>query len=125
MAAWVESGHSSRGEMIEAMNYTVKLAIFPPWKAPTAIEEVGTFATLEEATAAGERSLTPIAEREMTRMSDRLTPISASDGGLTVTTINVPEEAVHGYVIYDCEGIELFNWTTLDVAVERTASESD
>jgi len=105
------------------MSFTVKLAIFPPWKAPILSETVGTFATIEEASAAGQMALMPIAEPDLSSLPD-LKPASAKVGGRLVTSINVPEGAVHGYLIYDADGVEIGNCTTPDVAVERAASKS-
>lgn len=103
------------------MSYTVKLAIFPAWKAPVPLETVGTFATSEEASAAGQVALMPIVEHELSSLPD-LKPASAKVGGDFVTSIDVPEGAVHGYLIYDADGVEIGNCTTLDVALERAAS---
>jgi hypothetical protein len=107
------------------MSYTVKLAIFPPWKAPVPSETVGTFATIDEASSAGARALMPIAERELSALKDHFHPASAKVGEQSMTSINVPDQAVHGYVMYDAAGVEVGNWTTLDVAVQRAASEPE
>jgi hypothetical protein len=43
------------------MSYTVKLAIFPPWKAPVPYETLTeVFATGERAAEAGAKALEPI-----------------------------------------------------------------
>lgn len=102
------------------MSYTVKLAIFPPWKAPISTETVGTFATIEQASAAGRTALMPIMERELPALGN-LNAASAQAGGQSLTRIDVPETPVHGYLIYDAEGTEVGNYTTLDEAVERAA----
>ncbi|KRE14308.1 hypothetical protein ASE66_13025 [Bosea sp. Root483D1] len=107
------------------MSYAVKLAIFPPWKAPVPSETVGTFATIDEATAAGGRALMPIAERELIALAGQFRPVSAKIGGQSRTSIDVPDQAVHGFLIYDAAGVEVFNWTTLDVAVQRAALEPE
>lgn len=104
------------------MSYTVKLAIFPPWKAPIPYAALaGVFATTTEAAEAGARALAPITERELADLASDLRPRSERAGKTWVTAIEVPEGAVHGYLIYDEAGYEVFNWTTLDVAVERAA----
>lgn len=102
------------------MSYTAILAIFPAWKAPVPLNTIGTFATFEEAATAGLAALVPIAERELSNLSD-LNHVSAEIDGGTVVSIKVPEGAVHGYLIYDVDGVEISNWTTLDIAVERAA----
>ncbi|MBX9911580.1 MAG: hypothetical protein K2Z25_23100 [Beijerinckiaceae bacterium] len=101
------------------MNYTVVLAIFPAWKAPVPLNTIGKFATFEQASAAGQMALLPIAERELSSLGD-LKPTSAEIGGGLTTSIDVPEGAVHGYLIYE-DGVEISNCTTLDIAVERAA----
>jgi hypothetical protein len=104
------------------MGYTVKLAIFPPWKAPVPYVVLGgVFATTTQAAEAGARALAPITERELADLASDLQPRSERAGEKWVTAIDVPEGAVHGYLIYDEAGYEVFNWTTLDVAVERAA----
>lgn len=104
------------------MSYTVKLAMFPPWKAPVPTEMVGTFATIEQAAAAGRVVLMPIAERELSALGN-LRAASAQVGGQSITHIDVPDTPVHGFVIYDTQGTEVGNYTTLDAAVERAAPE--
>lgn len=102
------------------MSYTVKLAVFPPWKAPVPYETLTeVFATTTGAAEAGARALEPITERELADLASSLTPRSQCMGEGWVTAIEVPEGSVHGYLIYDKTGIEVFNWTTLDVAIER------
>jgi hypothetical protein len=104
------------------MSYTVKLAIFPPWKAPVPFETFAEmFATTAEAAEAGARALEPITERELADLASGLTPKSQRMGEGWVTAIEVPAGSVHGYLIYDETGVEVFNWTTLDIAVERAA----
>lgn len=104
------------------MSYTVKLAIFPPWKAPVPYETLTeVFATGAEADEAGARALEPITERELADLASGLEPRSQRMGEGGVTAIEVPEGSVHGYLIYDETGVEVSNWTTLDVAVERAA----
>lgn len=104
------------------MSYTVKLAIFPPWKAPVSYETLsGLFATTGEAAEAGTKALAAITERELADLASNLGPRSQRAGDAWVTAIDVPEGAVHGYLIYDETGVEVFNWTTLDVAVERAS----
>lgn len=104
------------------MSYTVKLAIFPPWKAPVPYDTLaGSFATTMEAAEAGAEALAPVTERELTNLASGLRPRLERAGERRVTAIDVPQGAVHGYLIYDETGVEVFNWTTLDVAVERAA----
>ena len=104
------------------MSYTVKLAIFPPWKAPVPYETLaGVFPTTAGAAKAGAKALEAITERELAELASVLTPRSQRAGEGVVTAINVPEEAVHGYLVYDETGVEVSNWTTLDAAVERAA----
>jgi len=102
------------------MSYTVKLAIFPPWKAPLPYVTLSEFfATETEAAEAGANALAPITERELTDLASGLHPRSERCGERWVTAIDVPEGAVHGYLIYDETGVEVGNWTTLDVALAR------
>lgn len=102
------------------MSYTVKLAFFPPWKAPAPYETLaGAFATTADAIEAGEKALAPVTERELAGFAADLKPQRAREEG--ITAIAVPERAIHGFLIYDEAGIEVFAWTTLDVAVERAA----
>ena len=104
------------------MSYTVKLAIFPPWKAPLPYATLaGSFATTREAAEAGAEALAPVTERELTELASDLQTQSEYAGERRLVSIAVPEGAVHGYLIYDETGVEVFNWTTLDVAVERAA----
>src|ERR1700712_5445420 len=104
------------------MSYTVKLAIFPPWKAPVPYETLAEmFATAAGAAEAGAKALEPITERELADLASSLTPRSQRGGEGWATAIEVPEGSIHGYLIYDETGVEVFNWTTLDVAVERPA----
>ena len=104
------------------MSYTVKLAIFPPWQAPVPYDTLaGSFATITEAAEAGARALEPITERELADLASSLTPRSQRVGKEWVTAIEVPKRSVHGYLIHDETGVEVSNWTTLDVAVERAA----
>ncbi len=106
------------------MSYTVKLAIFPPWKAPVPYETLTrVFATAERAAEAGAKALEPITERELADLASGLKPRSQRVGEGWITAIEVPEGSVHGYLIYDETGDEVFNWTTLDVAVERAAED--
>jgi hypothetical protein len=106
------------------MSYTVRLAIFPPWKAPVTYETLtGVFATAERAAEAGAKALEPITEHELADLASGLKPRSQRVGEGWITGIDVPEGAVHGYLIYDETGVEVFNWTTLDVAVERAAGD--
>ena len=105
------------------MSYTVKLAIFPPWKAPVPYETLTrALATTAEAAEAGARTLEPITERELADLASGLAPRSQRVDERWVTAFKVPEVSVHGYLIYDETGVEVSNWTTLDVAVERTAN---
>lgn len=104
------------------MSYTVKLAIFPPWKAPDPYETLDeAFTTIAAAAAAGAQALALITERELTDPALDLQPRSQRAGERWVTAVDVPEGAVHGYLIFDEAGVETFNWTTLDVAVARAA----
>ena len=108
---------------LQPMSYTVKLAIFPPWKAPVPYKTLGeTFATMAEASSAGEKVLAPITERELAELAPRIRPRSERVGERWVTAIAVPEEEVHGFVIYDEAGVEAFNWTTLDAAMAGAAT---
>ncbi len=104
------------------MSYTVKLAIFPPWKAPVPFETLGeVFATTADASKAAASALAPITEREHDGLVSCLQPRSERAGEQWVTAVAVPEVSVRGYVIYDEAGAEVGNWTALDVAVERAA----
>ncbi|MCJ2121203.1 hypothetical protein [Methylobacterium sp. J-077] len=104
------------------MSYTVKLAVFPPWKAPLPYEILAeVFASASDAAEAGAKALAPITECELANLTSGLNPRSQRAGEGWVTAIDVPEGAVHGYLIYDEMGVEVFNWTTLDAAVERAA----
>ncbi len=104
------------------MSYTVKLAIFPPWKAPVPYETlIGVFATAAGAAEAGARALEPITERELANLASSITPRSQRVGERWATAIEVPDWSIHGYLIYDKTGVEVYNWTTLDVAMERAA----
>lgn len=106
------------------MSYTVKLAVFPPWKAPVPYETLAeAFASTAEAAEAGAKALAPMTERELADLSSDLQPRSKRAGEQWITVIDVPESAVHGYLIYDETGAEVFNWTTLDVAIERSAKD--
>ena len=106
------------------MNYTVKLAIFPPWKAPAPYETLtGAFTSIAEAAEAGTKALAPITERELVDLASDLQPRSQRAGERQVTAVAVTEGSVHGYLIFDKAGVEVFNWTTLDVAVERAAKD--
>lgn len=105
------------------MGYTAKLAMFPPWKAPVPYETLPmTFATVADAWSAAEKALSAITARELIEIAPHLQPRSERSGELLVTAIAVPEEAVHGFIIYDEAGVEVANWTTLDVAVEEASS---
>jgi hypothetical protein len=104
------------------MSYTVKLAIFPLWKAPVPYTELaGTFATTTEAAEAGIDTLASITERELADLVTPLHPRAQRAGEQWGAVIDVPYEAVHGYLIYDEAGVEVFNWTTLDIALDRAA----
>jgi hypothetical protein len=104
------------------MSYTVRLAIFPPWKAPVPYETLGgVFPTAAEAAKAGGKALAAITERELAALASVLRPRSQRTGEGRITAIEVPEGAVHGYLVYDETGVEVSNWMTLDVAVERAA----
>ena len=104
------------------MSYTVKLVIFPPWKAPVPYETLTeVFANAAGAAEAGARALESITERELADLASGLAPRSQRMGEGRVTAIEVPEGSVHGYLIYDETGVEVSNWTTLDVAMERAA----
>lgn len=99
------------------MGYTVKLAVFPPWKAPIPYETLApVFDTGPEAAAAGAAALAPITERELASV---LQPRSAGAEGGSILAVTVPDCPVHGYLILDENGVEVGNWTTLDVALER------
>jgi hypothetical protein len=105
-----------------SVGYTAKLAMFPPWKAPVTYETLPVvFATVADAWFAAEKALTAITARELLEIAPQLQPSSKADSWLSVTVIAVPEEAVHGFIIYDEGGVEVANWTTLDVAVEEAA----
>ncbi|MBY0611619.1 MAG: hypothetical protein K2P80_05500 [Beijerinckiaceae bacterium] len=106
------------------MSYAVKLAIFPPWKAPVPYETLApVFLTIAEATEAGEKALAPIIERELSNLASDLQPRIRRTGKQRLTAFGVPESSVHGYLIFNEAGVEIFNWTTLDVAVGRAAEE--
>jgi hypothetical protein len=105
------------------MNYTVRLAIFPAWKAPIPSEVIGSFMTIEEATVAGRRALLSIMEHELSSLGD-LNAVSKEIEGRLVTAIDVPEGSVSGYLIYNADDVEIGNFTTLDIAVERAALKS-
>ena len=106
------------------MSYKVKLAIFPPWKAPVPYETLtGMFATIAEAAEAGAKALAPITESELVDVSSSLMPRSQQLGEGWITDIEVPKKSVRGYLIYDEAGAEVSNWTTLDVAIERAAED--
>lgn len=99
------------------MSYTVKLATFPPWKAPIPYDTlVGAFATIREAAEAGTSALAPITEEELSALAPDLRPRSERVGEGRVTTIDVAERAIHGYLIFNDGGVAVSNWTTLDVA---------
>jgi hypothetical protein len=100
------------------MSYTVKLAIFPPWKAPVPYATIDrSFATIAEAAKAGGDALASAFEEELAILMPHLEPVSGRD----VAAVRVPEVSVHGFVIYDADNVEVGNWTTLDVAVSRGA----
>ena len=102
------------------MSYTVKLAIFPPWKEPLPYETLTElFKTVSDALVAGKRFLDPVTESDLAAIAHKLEPESRSVGTGSVTSIAVPANDVHGFLIYDAAGIEVFNWTSLDEAVER------
>ena len=104
------------------MRYTVKLAVFPPWKAPVPDETLTeVFATAAGAAEGGTKALERITERELADLVFGLASRSQRVGERWVTVTKVPEGSVHGYLIYDETGVEVSNWTTLDVAVERAA----
>ncbi len=106
------------------MNYKVKLATFPPWKAPVPYATLmGSFETTTDAAEAGADALAQVTEREIADLACKLKPLSDRNGDRIVAAIDVPDGAIHGYLIYDEAGIEVFNWTTLDVAVERAAED--
>ena len=106
------------------MSYTVKLAVFPPWKAPVPYETLsGLFASYSEAAEAGAKALGLITERELAELNSGLNARSQRVDGTTVKAIDVPSTPVHGYLIYDEAGVEVGNWTTLDVAVERVSED--
>ena len=105
------------------MSYTVGLAIFPAWKAPVLSKVIGPFATIEEAVTAGREVMLPIMEQELSSLGD-LNAVSKEMEGRLVTAIQVPEGPVHGYLIYDAHGVEIGNFTTLDMAVGRAALKS-
>jgi hypothetical protein len=106
------------------MSYTVKLVIFPPWKAPVPYETLtGAFATAQGAAEAGAKAIEPLTESELADLASGLKPRSQRVGEGWITALEVPEGSVHGYLIYDETGVEVFNWTTLDVAVERAAGD--
>lgn len=101
------------------MSYTVKLAIFPPWKAPTPYETIDcSFATIADAAKAAQVALASTVSEELAALMAHLEPVSGGD----FAAVCVPEVPVHGFVIYDAVGIEVGNWTTLDVAVSRVAA---
>ncbi|MDF2116845.1 hypothetical protein PY365_14770 [Roseiarcaceae bacterium H3SJ34-1] len=105
------------------MSYTVKLALFPAWKAPSPYETLDEiFATMADASRAAELALAPITDRELAEIAPYLHSRLERNGEQPVTAITVPDRSVHGYLIYDEAGVEVSNWTTLDVAVERAAS---
>ncbi len=102
------------------MSYTVKLAVFPPWKAPIPYESLpGTFASCAKAAEAGARALTTIIESELIELSCDLRSRLERAGEKWVTSVTVPASAVHGYVIFDEGGTEVSNWTTLDAALDQ------
>ncbi len=105
------------------MSYTVKLAVFLPWKAPIPYETLAEeFASSEEAAEAGTRALKTITERGLAEHSSGLRLEPERAGERSVSSITVPDEAVHGYLIFDEAGVEVFNWTTLDVALDCAAN---
>ncbi|WP_232631691.1 hypothetical protein [Methylobacterium sp. Leaf118] len=102
------------------MAYTVKLAVFPPWRAPVPYETLAeTFPTQAVAALAGAYALAPSTERERAERASELQPRSTTVEGRAITSVPVPEDSVHGDLIYDRDGVEVGNWTTLDVASER------
>lgn len=104
------------------MAYTVKLAVFPPWRAPVPYETLAeTFPTQAVAALAGAHALAPLTERELAERASERQPRSTTIEGraIAITSVPVPEDSVHGYLIYDRDGVEVGNWTTLDVASER------
>ncbi len=106
------------------MSYTVKLAIFPPWKAPVPYGTLASvFTSTSDAAEAGARALAQATEHELTDRVSGLKANSPCAGEVRLTVIDLPEGTVHGYLIYDKTGVEVFNWTTLDVAVERAAKD--
>lgn len=102
------------------MTYTVQLAVFPPWKAPIPYETLAeAFPTQAAAAAAGANALAPVIERERAELASELQPRSTTAEGRSITSMPVPERPVHGYLIYDGDGVEVGNRTTLDAALER------
>lgn len=109
-----------QSDMVSCMTYSVRLAIFPPWKAPIPYETLNEeFATVEAAFAAAKRILLPTLERELAELTPQLQPRIEQ----AVIAVAVPPVEVHGFVIYDSTGGEVGNWTSLDEALERFAAD--
>ena len=104
------------------MSYTVKLAIFPPFKAHVTYEAVdGRFDTIIDASRAAEEMLRPVTESELRELFPHLQVRSEDAVERPIVAIAVPSTEVHGYVVYDEAGSEVWNWTTLDAAVTLAA----
>lgn len=104
------------------MSFTVKLAVFPAWKAPVPYETLGNaFASASDAFEGGKQALAETTARELAVIAPLIRPRSERLDTSPLTAIDVPSEAVSGFLILDEKGVEVFNWTTLDEAVARAA----
>ena len=73
------------------MNYTVKLALFPPWKRPVPYETLArVFATTVEAAEAGAKALAPVIERELASLPFNFKAKSQRAGEGWVTIMDSP-----------------------------------
>lgn len=104
------------------MSFTVKLAVFPAWKAPVPYETLGdAFASVAAAFDAGKQALAETTARELAAIASAIRPRSERLDTSPLTVIDVPSEAVSGFLILDEIGVEVGNWTTLDEAIQRAA----
>ncbi len=104
------------------MSFTVKLASFPAWKAPVPHETLGeAFTSVAAAFDAGKQALAATMARELAAVASIIQPRSERLEAGPLTVIDVPSEAVSGFLILDETGVEVGNWTTLDEAVQCAA----